>query len=90
MDIFRKFLKDSQNKITIDEVKRKIEKENRKIIIVGNKVYDITSFFESKIHPGGNDCLQKKNGTDCTIDLKFHSGKANVLLKKYFIGYLIK
>ncbi len=91
MNFFKLFHNCPPNKqISMKEIQNKIEIDKRIIIIVQKKVYDITVFVDSNLHPGKNDCLIKKNGTDCTEDLKkFHSSKANDLLKFFYIGDLI-
>ena len=35
-------------------------------ILANNNIYDITKFINE--HPGGQECLLKKAGTDCTYD----------------------
>ena len=74
------------NKYTIDDINN-INKNGGKLILVGKKVVDISELLD--IHPGGNNCLLKKLGTDCTKDMKFHSKNANKLIKKLSIGILI-
>lgn len=91
MSFFKIFHNRSPNKqITKQYIKEKIEIDQKTIIIVQGKVYDITLLVDSELHPGGNICLQEKNGTDCTEDLKkFHSLKANNILKMFYIGDFI-
>lgn len=71
------------NKISMEKIDDLI-KDGKIIIIVKKKVYDITNF--KNLHPGGKDCLIKKNGTDCTSDLNFHSKKAKKMLSLFYIG----
>jgi cytochrome b involved in lipid metabolism len=78
----------ANNQVTYEEIENFI-KTNRNIIIVNKKVYDITLLVQKNNHPGGIDCLIKKNGKDCTEDLMmFHSRKAKELLKYFYIGDL--
>ncbi|PRP89398.1 hypothetical protein PROFUN_01261 [Planoprotostelium fungivorum] len=51
-------------------------------VIVNNKVYDITSYFDH--HPGGKNALRKFAGRDATENVQFHSSKMLFLLNKYF------
>ena len=74
------------NKYTIDDINN-INKNGGKLILIGKKVVDISKLLG--IHPGGNNCLLKKLGTDCIEDMKFHSKNANKLIKKLTIGILI-
>ncbi len=60
-------------------------------MIINNKVYDVTSYFNS--HPGGTNELLKGCGKDATTlyDTKgsqgqSHSSNANSLLNPYYIG----
>ena len=54
------------------------------LIIVNNNIIDIKRLINN--HPGGNNCLIKKLGTDCTKDLNFHSKSALKILKTLEIG----
>ena len=62
-------------------------KQGKIIILRNNKVYDITNF---NFHPGGFNCLQKKNGKDVSYDYNFHSKNAKKIWKKFLIGYIKK
>jgi cytochrome b involved in lipid metabolism len=57
-------------------------------IIIKNKVYNITDYLT--IHPGGKNILLQCAGKDCTeyFNSINHSKKANIELKKYYIGEL--
>ena len=70
----------------LKEVKQH-NKSNDCWLIVHNKVYDVTSMIN--IHPGSENAIKKKCGTDVTIDYNFHSynTKKNIW-KKYHIGYI--
>ena len=63
------------NKYTIDDINN-INKNGGKLILIGKKVLDISELLDN--HPGGNNCLLKKLGTDCSKDINYHS--------KYFIN----
>lgn len=53
-----------------------------------NKVYDLTEF--AKDHPGGEEILIERSGTDATQDFEDigHSDQARTILEKYIIGEL--
>lgn len=86
VNIFQPIQSVSQNFISPKNIEDLI-KTDHIIIIIKNKVYNITSF--KNIHPGGSKCLINKNGTDCTIDFeKFHSKKAHKILNNFYIGNL--
>ena len=70
------------NYYTFKEINEMIE-ANRIIIIRKGYVYDITNFSD---HPGGLECLRKRNGYETNYDYKFHSKKAKKLWSKYLIG----
>ena len=57
-------------------------------ITANNRVYDVTRLLP--YHPGGNNCILKKQGKDCTNDYVFHSREGRKLWVKYCIGYLQK
>lgn len=61
-------------------------------IVAGDKVYDITSFYKQKNHPGGRLSLETRAGgtVDCAPDLKYHSKKTQKLWRNYLIGYVAK
>ena len=44
-----------------------------KLIYANGKIYDISELI--KKHPGGENCLIKKVGKDCSKDYNFHSKK---------------
>ena len=78
--------KTKYTKYTIDDINN-INNNGGKLILVGKKVVDISNLLD--IHPGGNDCLLKKLGTDCSKDINYHSKDAKKLVKKLTIGVLI-
>jgi cytochrome b involved in lipid metabolism len=63
-----------------------IEKKSSDPIIfyVGSKKYDVTNFLDK--HPGGKNCLIKKNGQDVKEDFEYHSRRA----KKQWEEYRVK
>ena len=68
-----------------------VAKHNKKsdaLIIIHNKVYDITKWIPN--HPGG-DIIMKGVGKDATSMFESigHSSHAHLILKNYFIGHLI-
>jgi len=71
------------NYYTISEIK-KHNTINDCWIYSNNNVYDITKLI--KKHPGGENCLLKKAGTDCSNDYYFHSKGGKSVWNKYKIG----
>lgn len=59
-------------------------KNGKKIVIVGNKVYDFTNFK----HPGNFDAFLNRIGTDVSKDYNFHGSSSKKTWSKYFIGYI--
>lgn len=59
-------------------------------IVVGTKIYDVTSYFSQ--HPGGTQSLLRRAGgqTDCSEDWHFHSKVAQKQWKRHFIGTVKK
>lgn len=59
-------------------------------IVSNKKVYDITSFANFQVHPGGIDALKSRAGgeEDCKKDYNFHSKKTQKRWTNYFIGYV--
>ena len=57
-------------------------------ILVGDEIYDATSYIRS--HPGGMEAILKKSGgaVDCTEDLRFHSKRAQREWRKFKVGRL--
>ena len=68
-------------------------KDGKKIILVDNKLYDVTLY--NKIHPGSSKaiirkCLKINNNNlikiDCTKDFNFHSKNSHKKWKELQIG----
>ena len=57
--------------------------KGKKIVMVGNKVYDFTNFK----HPGNFEPFNNRIGKDVTNDYKFHGSNSKKMWDKYFIGY---
>lgn len=58
-------------------------------IVISDHVYDITSYIERELHPGGNEVFDKYAGTDATQRFaELHSKDAWSELEQYKIGYL--
>lgn len=70
------------------DIEKVFKSQNRKIIVISDKIYDITNFmFE---HPGGADVLDFyvfKDATNAFYEIG-HSSDAEELLKKFLIGEL--
>jgi cytochrome b involved in lipid metabolism len=69
--------------ITWEEIKKHKTRDDC-WIVANNYVYDVTDFI--KLHPGGQESIIKKGGTDCTYDYNFHSFNGKNEWKKYRIG----
>ncbi|XP_066601852.1 cytochrome b5-like [Prorops nasuta] len=72
---------------TKEQVARKKD-EGRTIIILHDKVYDVTSFLNE--HPGGEEVLLEHSGKDSSDDFDDigHSKDAFDLMKNYLVGEL--
>eukprot|EP00754_Rhynchopus_humris_P002503 Rhum_TRINITY_DN11386_c0_g1::Rhum_TRINITY_DN11386_c0_g1_i1::g.44289::m.44289 len=58
-------------------------------IIVGSKVYDITSFVGGRGHPGGTDVLLRYAGRVATRPfMRLHSRRAKAMLADFCVGNL--
>ena len=69
--------------ITRDKIREMID-EGKKIILVGNNVYDFGEFK----HPFALDPFYNKIGKDCYKDYKQHGKFAREMWMKYEIGVL--
>lgn len=56
---------------------------SRVIIKAYGKYYDITDFIP--YHPGGTQCLYKRQNEDCTSDMEMHSKRARKFMERYAI-----
>jgi cytochrome b involved in lipid metabolism len=54
-----------------------------KLIYAHGKTYDISELIRK--HPGGENCLIKKVGKDCSTDYNFHSNEGKDEWVKYEI-----
>tara|TARA_B110000879_G_C11160578_1_gene508875 strand:- start:1860 stop:2144 length:285 start_codon:yes stop_codon:yes gene_type:complete len=68
--------------ISLSKIKELL-KEDRKIVFIGNKVYDFTNFD----HPGNFNAFVNRLGKDVSVDYNFHGKKSKKIWKTYFIGY---
>lgn len=66
------------------------EKGGKTLIILHDKVYDVTSFLNE--HPGGEEILLDHSGIDASEDFDDvgHSSDAFELMKKYVVGELVE
>jgi cytochrome b involved in lipid metabolism len=56
-------------------------------LIVKNKVYDVTRMINT--HPGSQNAILRKCGTDVTYDYNFHSNNTRKKIWEiYHIGYV--
>ena len=69
--------------ITRDNIREMID-EGKKIILVGNNVYDFSEFK----HPFALDPFYNKIGKDCYKDYKMHGKNARVTWKRFKVGVL--
>lgn len=83
MDRLLGFLFKKEPRYTKEELE-KIIRSGRIIILIREKVYDVTNY--TQYHPAGQRCFLMRNGKDCTVDMGYHSKKANDILKQYYIG----
>lgn len=67
----------------------KTEVYEKKLTIIGDKVYDLKKFFD---HPGGTDILENYEGKDATESFKAarHSKRAIEMMQEFFVGFLEK
>lgn len=67
-----------------------INNNERTVIIVHDKVYDVTSFLNE--HPGGEEILLDHGGKESSEDFDDvgHSKDALDLMKKYLVGELVE
>jgi cytochrome b involved in lipid metabolism len=74
--------------LTLAEVNQLAEDKNKCILVINNRVYDITQFIDE--HPGGEEVLKEqhgKNASDAFEDVG-HSSDAREQMKAYEIAEL--
>jgi len=79
-------LKNIQRLPTI--TRTEIASSDKLLYIIGNKVIDATALIDK--HPGGNRCLYNKQGTDISIDYKYHNTTAQKKISSMVVGVLEK
>ncbi|CAF0805015.1 unnamed protein product [Rotaria sordida] len=74
--------------LTLSEVKQLAEDKNRCILVINNRVYDVTKFLDE--HPGGEEILKEQHGRDASHEFEdvHHSPDARELMKTYEIAEL--
>ncbi|XP_076238260.1 cytochrome b5 [Calliopsis andreniformis] len=75
---------------TRSEVAAANDSKNRTLLILHDKVYEVTKFLNE--HPGGEEVLIDHGGIDGSVDFDDvgHSHDAFELMKKYLIGELVE
>jgi L-lactate dehydrogenase (cytochrome) len=74
---------------TIQEVETHNKEGTSIWIVIDNTVYDVSSYIERDLHPGGNEVLYKYAGTDATKRFaEIHSKSAWNELEQFKIGRL--
>lgn len=75
-----------EKRMSLEDVK----KSNKKLIVIQNKVYDVTEFME--VHPGGKQILMEQCGKDVTnmFNSVGHSKEALKLLETLQIGIIVR
>ncbi|CAF0838662.1 unnamed protein product [Rotaria sp. Silwood1] len=76
--------------LTLSEVQKLAEDKSRCILIINNRVYDVTKFLDE--HPGGEEVLKEQHGKDASQEFEDirHSPDARELMKKYEIAEIHK
>lgn len=59
-------------------------------IVAHGRVYNMTGFFASQSHPGGQTSLLRFAGTDASEHFDMHSKAAKALWKRLRIGFVAK
>jgi len=74
--------------LTLAEVQNLAEDKNTCILIINNRVYDVTKFIDE--HPGGEEVLKEQHGKDATNAFEDvgHSSDAREQMKAYQIAKL--
>ncbi|CAF0861704.1 unnamed protein product [Rotaria sordida] len=80
---------DTDSKIlTMAEVRELVQDNNKCIVIINNRVYNVTPFLTA--HPGGQQILRQHHGKDASVPFENnkHSKYARKKMKQYEIGQL--
>ncbi|CAF4176609.1 unnamed protein product [Rotaria socialis] len=74
--------------LTLLEVKDLVEKEKKCVIVINNRVYDVTKFIDE--HPGGEEVLKEQQGRDASSAFEDvgHSSDAREQMKQFEIAEL--
>ena len=74
--------------LTWVDIRQLAEDKNKCIIVIKNRVYDITKFIDE--HPGGEEVLKEQHGLDATdaFEDTGHSSDAREQMKQYEIARL--
>ncbi|CAF0993899.1 unnamed protein product [Rotaria magnacalcarata] len=74
--------------LTLLEVKDLAEKEKKCVIVINNRVYDVTKFIDE--HPGGEEVLKEQQGRDASSAFEDvgHSSDAREQMKQFEIAEL--
>nr|AFK35196.1 unknown [Lotus japonicus] len=74
--------------LTMAEVQKRATDKDKCIMVIDNRVYDITKFLDE--HPGGEEVLKEQRGKDATNAFEDvgHSTDAREQMKGYQIGVL--
>ncbi|CAF3378850.1 unnamed protein product [Rotaria sp. Silwood2] len=74
--------------MTMAEVQQLAKQPDKCVIVINNRVYDVTKFTDE--HPGGEEVLKEQNGRDAsnTFEDVGHSSDAREQMKAYEIAQL--
>ncbi|CAF0868989.1 unnamed protein product [Rotaria sordida] len=82
------FTNDNSNTkvLTLAECRKLAEDKDKCILLINNRVYDVTKFLEE--HPGGEEVLKEQHGRDATNAFEDvgHSSDAREQMKTYEIA----
>ncbi|KAJ8686334.1 hypothetical protein QAD02_022128 [Eretmocerus hayati] len=75
---------------TVQDVKSANDDRMRTMLIIYDKVYDLTDFLNE--HPGGEEILLDHGGKDASEDFDDvgHSTDAHELMEKYLVGEIVE
>ena len=76
--------------LTWAQVQQLADDRNKCIIVIKNRVYDVTKFIDE--HPGGEEVLKEQHGRDASNPFEDvgHSMDAHEQLKAYEIARLVR